>query len=292
MPGRPFGAPAQLCPIQATREGPLRHVLQAGGTEAFRPRHAVPALVLVPRLQASLRGRDQERSRLRDRLLGYCAQSLLLNPFSPPPASQPSGRAWPPSRRRESIGAKTSASATTSKRWARSTPTTTRWTIARACRPSSRRWKAWPQRNPKDDEAQIFYALALNVGASPADKTYANQLKAAEHPREDLQAPAAASWRRALPDPYSTTIRRSPRRAWPPPSAIRRSRAAAPHAQHMPSHIFTRVGYWKDSIASNAESARVAKLEQGARRSAARDGLPRLCAPAARAGQEGARGDR
>lgn len=34
---------------------------------------------------------------------------------------------------------------------------------------------------------------------------------------------------------------------------------AAPHAQHMPSHIFTRVGYWTESIASNAEAARVAK---------------------------------
>ena len=34
---------------------------------------------------------------------------------------------------------------------------------------------------------------------------------------------------------------------------------AAAHAQHMPSHIFTRVGYWTESIASNTESARVAK---------------------------------
>src|SRR5205807_7604181 len=34
---------------------------------------------------------------------------------------------------------------------------------------------------------------------------------------------------------------------------------AAPHAQHMPSHIFTRVGYWKESIASNTDSARSAK---------------------------------
>jgi hypothetical protein len=34
-------------------------------------------------------------------------------------------------------------------------------------------------RYPDDDEAQIYYALALNVGASPSDKTYANQLKGA-----------------------------------------------------------------------------------------------------------------
>jgi len=37
------------------------------------------------------------------------------------------------------------------------------------------------------------------------------------------------------------------------------SAPAAPHAQHMPSHIFTRVGYRKDSIASNTASARAAK---------------------------------
>jgi tetratricopeptide (TPR) repeat protein len=37
---------------------------------------------------------------------------------------------------------------------------------------------------------------------------------------------------------------------------------AAAHAQHMPSHIFTRVGYWKDSIASNVESSRVAKADK------------------------------
>src|SRR2546429_9862467 len=34
---------------------------------------------------------------------------------------------------------------------------------------------------------------------------------------------------------------------------------AAAHAQHMPSHIFTRVGYWTESIASNVEAARVAR---------------------------------
>ena len=33
---------------------------------------------------------------------------------------------------------------------------------------------------PNDDEAQIDYAISLNVGASPTDKTYANQLKGAE----------------------------------------------------------------------------------------------------------------
>src|SRR5205085_8283383 len=34
---------------------------------------------------------------------------------------------------------------------------------------------------------------------------------------------------------------------------------AAPHALHMPSHIFTRVGYWNESIAANSRSAKAAK---------------------------------
>ena len=59
------------------------------------------------------------------------------------------------------------------------TPITTRSTTARACRPMPRPWKQLAQRYPNDDEAQIYYALALNTSASPADKTYANQLKGA-----------------------------------------------------------------------------------------------------------------
>ena len=61
--------------------------------------------------------------------------------------------------------------------------------------------EALAARYPNDDEAQIHYALALNTSASPADKTYANQLKGAAILEADRQAPAAASRRGALPDP-------------------------------------------------------------------------------------------
>jgi hypothetical protein len=117
------------------------------------------------------------------------------------------------------------------------------------------------QKYPKDDEAQIHYALALNTSASPADKSYANQLKGAAllEPifKRQPQHPGAAHYLIHLYD-------------YPPIAekgldAARRYAKIAPaaaHAQHMPSHIFTRVGYWKDSIASNAESARVAKLDK------------------------------
>jgi len=114
------------------------------------------------------------------------------------------------------------------------------------------------QRYPKDDEAQIHYALSLNTSASPADKTYVNQLKGAAilEPifKRQPQHPGVAHYLIHLYD-Y-------------PPIAEKGLNAArlyskiapgAAHAQHMPSHIFTRVGYWKESIASNTVSQRVAK---------------------------------
>ena len=116
---------------------------------------------------------------------------------------------------------------------------------------------------PDDDEAQIAYAITLNVAASPADKTYANQLKGA-----------------AILEPI---FKRQPRHPgvvhylihlydYPPIAekgldAARRYASiapAAPHAQHMPSHIFTRVGYWKELIASNIASVKAAKADKAA----------------------------
>ena len=98
---------------------------------------------------------------------------------------------------------------------------------------------------PADDEAQIAYAITLNVAASPSDKTYANQLKGAailepifkRRPRH----PGVAHYLIHLYD-------------YPPiaekglDAALRYASIApaAPHAQHMPSHIFTRLGYWKE----------------------------------------------
>ena len=121
--------------------------------------------------------------------------------------------------------------------------------------------EALAARYPTDDEAQIFYAIALNVAASPADKTYANQLKGAAILEPILerqpQHPGVAHYLIHLYD-------------YPPiaakglPPALRYAKIApnAPHAQHMPSHIFTRVGYWKDSIAANTASVQAAKASK------------------------------
>jgi hypothetical protein len=121
---------------------------------------------------------------------------------------------------------------------------------------------------PKDNEAAIFYAVALLGDAPPTDKTYTRQKKAAailtrilpeapEHPGvahylihsfdypalAELALPAARSYAKIAP--------------------------SSPHALHMPSHIFTRLALWDESIASNLASsaaarARMARLHPGA----------------------------
>lgn len=111
---------------------------------------------------------------------------------------------------------------------------------------------------PDDREAGIFYALAILGTVSSEDKTFAAQKKAAgilngilpqapghpgvAHylihsfdypPLAELALPAARSYAKIAPD--------------------------APHALHMPSHIFTRLGLWEDSIQSNLASAAAAQ---------------------------------
>ena len=116
---------------------------------------------------------------------------------------------------------------------------------------------------PGDDEAQIYYALALNVGASPSDKTYANQLKGA--------AILEAIWVRQPDHPgiphYLIHLYDTPALAEKGLTAARRYAKVAPdapHALHMPSHIFTRVGAWRESIDSNIAAAKAAKAEKEA----------------------------
>src|SRR3954467_9087941 len=114
------------------------------------------------------------------------------------------------------------------------------------------------QRYPNDDEAQIHYALALNTSASPADKTYASQLKGAAI----LEPIAERQPQHPGVSHYLIHLYDYPPIAEKGLNAARRYAKIAPaaaHAQHMPSHIFTRVGYWGESIASNAEDERVAK---------------------------------
>lgn len=116
------------------------------------------------------------------------------------------------------------------------------------------------RRNPRDTEVQVFYALSLIATAAPEDRTHANQKRAAAilEPiyREYPDHPGVAHY---LIHAYDST-ELAPRgldaaRAY---SAIAPS---APHALHMPSHIFTRLGLWDDSIASNIAARTAAHTE-------------------------------
>jgi len=115
-------------------------------------------------------------------------------------------------------------------------------------------------RYPDDDEAQIWYAIWLNVAANPADKTYANQLKGAAilEPifKRQPTHPGVAHYLIHLYD-YPPIAEKGLDAA----KRYAEIAPAAPHALHMPSHIFTRVGYWKESVSTNAASARAAKAE-------------------------------
>ncbi len=112
--------------------------------------------------------------------------------------------------------------------------------------------------NAKDVEAQVFYALALLANASPADKTHAKQKKAADilEPlyRAHPQHPGMAHY---LIHAYDNA--ELAQRGVPMARAYSQIAPAAPHALHMPSHIFTRLGMWEDSIASNIASREAAR---------------------------------
>lgn len=111
--------------------------------------------------------------------------------------------------------------------------------------------------NKKDVEAQVFYALALLANASPSDKTHARQKQAAA-----VLGPLAA----AYPDHPGVPhyLIHAYDNAELAPQGLVAARVysqiapSAPHALHMPSHIFTRLGLWDDSIASNLASENAA----------------------------------
>lgn len=112
------------------------------------------------------------------------------------------------------------------------------------------------RRHPRDPEAQVFHGLALIAAGQLAatDTSHANQRRAAailepifarnpQHPGlahyliHAFDSPALARYAAGAAERYATIA------------------PAVPHAQHMPSHIFTRLGRWEDAIASNRRSA-------------------------------------
>lgn len=120
------------------------------------------------------------------------------------------------------------------------------------------------QEYPDDVEASIFYALALAMSADPADKTYAKQLEAGRMleglAKKYPEHPGIAHYlihTYDLPPLASHALNAASRYSIIAPSA--------PHALHMPSHTFTRVGYWEQSIESNRRASVAARrIKSGA----------------------------
>lgn len=112
------------------------------------------------------------------------------------------------------------------------------------------------QRYPDDFEAWVYYALMLQASAPKTDKSYASQLKSAEIlERLFKQNPDHPGVAHYLVHAYDY-----------PPLADKgikiaglyaRLAPAAPHARHMPSHIYSMVGMWEESIASNRSALEI-----------------------------------
>ncbi|MET0163641.1 MAG: hypothetical protein ABW318_01395, partial [Vicinamibacterales bacterium] len=111
-----------------------------------------------------------------------------------------------------------------------------------------------------DPEASAFYALALAASNDPTDRTFANLIKAGGIlERLAPTQPDHPGFAHYIIHAYDV-----PQLA---PKAIAAARSyatiapSAPHALHMPSHTFTRLGYWQDSIDTNIASAAAARRE-------------------------------
>jgi tetratricopeptide (TPR) repeat protein len=114
------------------------------------------------------------------------------------------------------------------------------------------------RRYPQDREAAIFYALSLLGTALPTDKSFANQKQAAEILNRVLPAepehPGVAHY-----IIHSFDYPQLAQLALPAARSYAKIAPSSPHALHMPTHIFTRLGLWQESIQSNLASAAAAK---------------------------------
>lgn len=114
------------------------------------------------------------------------------------------------------------------------------------------------EKYPEDHEAAIFYSLALRASADPNDKSFTNQKKAGEilnkvYAKEPDHPGIAHYIIHTFDYPDLAEL------ALPAARKYASIAVASPHAQHMPSHIFTRLGLWDESIQSNINSVSAAQ---------------------------------
>jgi tetratricopeptide (TPR) repeat protein len=184
------------------------------------------------------------------------AVDILGNTLVGPPTRENATAAWAELEKARALGAKTERE----REWIEAlsayyrdhekTPVNVRLAAYKAA------LERLAQRYPGDYEAQVFYALALQAAASAADTTYAEPLKSVaileKLYEQNPQHPGVTHFIIHAYDFAPLAERGVP--------AARRYAGiapAVPHARHMPSHIYSMVGMWEDSIASNASSLEI-----------------------------------
>ena len=114
--------------------------------------------------------------------------------------------------------------------------------------------------NPKNVETQVFYALALLANASPSDKTHMRQKHAAELLEPLLQAwPEHPGIAHYLIHAYDNAELAS--QGLSAARLYSKIAPSVPHALHMPSHIFTRLGLWDDSVKANIAASEASRRD-------------------------------
>jgi tetratricopeptide (TPR) repeat protein len=186
---------------------------------------------------------------------GY-AVNLLGNSLSSPPSAKDAQTAWDTLERARAIGAKTERE----RHWIEALSAYYREydkvSVDDRLLAYTKAMQQMTERYPDDFEAWAYYALTLQASAPKTDKKYTNQLKAAaileKLYKQNPQHPGVSHYLihaydyPALADKGIEAARRYAGIA-----------PAAPHARHMPSHIYSMVGLWEESIASNQSALKV-----------------------------------
>src|SRR5213593_1904565 len=184
------------------------------------------------------------------------AVTALGNSLAAPPAPKDAAAAWAALEKARAVGAKTQRE----RDWIEaiaayyrdhdSAPLSTRLAAY------TRAMEQMTQRYPDDFEAWTYYALTLQASAPKNDKTYGNQLKSAAILerlfKQNPEHPGVAHYLVHAYD-YPPLADKGIKIA----ASYARMAPAAPHARHMPSHIYSMVGMWDESIASNRSALEV-----------------------------------
>jgi tetratricopeptide (TPR) repeat protein len=184
------------------------------------------------------------------------AVDLLGNSLVAPPSSKDAQAAWAVLEKAHEIGAKTPrerdwiGAITAYYRDFDKVPLTARLNAY------NKAMEQLTQRYPDDYEAKVFYALTLQASAPTTDLKFTNQLKsAAILEKLYVQSPLHPGVSHFLIHAYDYPSLAD--KGLPSARRFAGIAPAVPHARHMPSHIYSMLGLWEDSVASNASALEI-----------------------------------